>query len=141
MITRIHASDHTRRSIGRGEFVALMAAVMSLGALAIDAMLPALDEIAGSYGVTDPNRRQLVVEVVGHGQAVVAEVLHLAGEVPPAPRGDVGRGRALDAEPERGERGRHGAFSGGGTMGGGWTRHGPRCCTVDGLPAASSANT
>ena len=63
MITRIHASDDSRRSIGRGEFVALMAAVMSLGALAIDAMLPALDESAGSYGVTDPNRRQLVVGI------------------------------------------------------------------------------
>lgn len=59
----IHASHGPARTIGRGEFVALMAAVMSLGALAIDAMLPALDEIAGSFGVDDPNRRQLVIGV------------------------------------------------------------------------------
>lgn len=59
----IHASDGSRRSIGRGEFVALMAAVMSLGALAIDGMLPALDEIAATFGITDPNQRQLVVGV------------------------------------------------------------------------------
>ena len=63
MIMRIHASDDSSRSIRRGEFVALMAAVMSLGALAIDAMLPALDEIAASFAVDDPNRRQLVVGI------------------------------------------------------------------------------
>jgi DHA1 family bicyclomycin/chloramphenicol resistance-like MFS transporter len=63
MTTAIHASDGSSRMIGRGEFVALMAAIMSLGALAIDAMLPALDEIAGSFGIEDPNRRQLVVGV------------------------------------------------------------------------------
>lgn len=63
MTGAIHASDGTRRSIGRLEFVALMAAVMSLGALAIDGMLPALDEIAATFGIDDPNRRQLVVGV------------------------------------------------------------------------------
>lgn len=63
MITQITSSDSGARTIGRGEFVALMAATMSLGALAIDAMLPALDEIAGTFGVTEPNRRQLVVGV------------------------------------------------------------------------------
>jgi len=59
--TAIHASDGSTRSIGRAEFIALMAAIMSLGALAIDAMLPALDEIAATFGIDDPNRRQLVV--------------------------------------------------------------------------------
>ncbi len=63
MIGAIHASDGTGRSIGRLEFIALMAAVMSLGALAIDGMLPALDEIAATFGIDDPNRRQLVVGV------------------------------------------------------------------------------
>ncbi|MCT2559861.1 multidrug effflux MFS transporter [Tsuneonella sp. YG55] len=61
--TAIHASDGSSRTIRRGEFVALMAAVMSLGALAIDGMLPALDEIAATFGIDDPNRRQLVVGV------------------------------------------------------------------------------
>lgn len=49
------------RTIGQTEFVILMAVMMSLGALAIDGMLPALDDIALSLGVTDPNQRQLVV--------------------------------------------------------------------------------
>ncbi|MCB2065845.1 MAG: multidrug effflux MFS transporter [Erythrobacter sp.] len=40
-----------------------MAALMSLNALAIDAMLPALQDIGSSLGVEDPNRRQLVVGV------------------------------------------------------------------------------
>ena len=59
----LRASDGSGRAIGRFEFVALMAALMSLGALAIDGMLPALDEIAGTFGVDDPNRRQLVVGI------------------------------------------------------------------------------
>ncbi|MGX7925574.1 multidrug effflux MFS transporter [Tsuneonella sp. HG094] len=63
MTGSIHSSDGTARAMGRGEFVALMAAIMSLGALAIDGMLPALDEIAATFGVDDPNRRQLVVGV------------------------------------------------------------------------------
>ena len=64
------ASDGSGKSIGRAEFVALMAAIMSLGALAIDAMLPALDAIAVDFGVTDPNRRQLVVGLYLIGNAV-----------------------------------------------------------------------
>ena len=65
----IAASDGSGRVLRRGEFVALMAAIMSLGALAIDAMLPALDAIAADFGVTDPNRRQLVVGIylIGNG--------------------------------------------------------------------------
>lgn len=59
----ITASDGSSRSLRRAEFVALMAAIMSLGALAIDAMLPALDAIAVDFGVADPNRRQLVIGV------------------------------------------------------------------------------
>jgi MFS transporter, DHA1 family, multidrug resistance protein len=66
----ITASDGSRRVLGRAEFVALMAAIMSLGALAIDAMLPALDAIAADFGVTDPNRRQLVVGIYLIGSAV-----------------------------------------------------------------------
>jgi len=66
----LHASDGSGKRLGRPEFVALMAAVMSLGALAIDAMLPALDAIAGDFGVTDPNRRQFVVGIYLLGSAV-----------------------------------------------------------------------
>jgi DHA1 family bicyclomycin/chloramphenicol resistance-like MFS transporter len=44
-----------------GEFVALMAALMASNALAIDAMLPALPAIGEALGVTEDNRRQLVI--------------------------------------------------------------------------------
>ena len=63
MTEAIHSSDGAGRSVPRWEFVALMAAIMSLGALAIDGMLPALDEIAATFGIKDPNRRQLVVGI------------------------------------------------------------------------------
>ncbi|TNE29133.1 MAG: Bcr/CflA family efflux MFS transporter [Alphaproteobacteria bacterium] len=63
MSRAISSSDSSGRTIGRAEFVTLMAALMSLGALAIDGMLPALDEIALSFGIEDPNRRQLVVGI------------------------------------------------------------------------------
>ncbi|MBX9897264.1 MAG: multidrug effflux MFS transporter [Qipengyuania sp.] len=66
----IAASDGSGRTLRRAEFVALMAAIMSLGALAIDAMLPALDAIAADFGVTDPNRRQLVVGIYLIGSGV-----------------------------------------------------------------------
>lgn len=46
---------------GKAEFVAMMAALMAVNALAIDSMLPALARIAHALGVADPNRRQLVV--------------------------------------------------------------------------------
>jgi DHA1 family bicyclomycin/chloramphenicol resistance-like MFS transporter len=39
----------------------MLAMVMALQALAIDAMLPALGGIASDLGVSDPNRRQLVI--------------------------------------------------------------------------------
>lgn len=45
------------------EFVVLMAALQALQALAIDIMLPALGTISQDLGVSDPNRRQLIVGV------------------------------------------------------------------------------
>lgn len=50
-----------RREMGERETIAMMALVMALQALAVDAMLPALGDIARDLGVADPNRRQLVV--------------------------------------------------------------------------------
>ena len=49
--------------IGEREFIALMAMMMALQALCIDAMLPALGAIAQDLRVADPNSRQLVVGV------------------------------------------------------------------------------
>ncbi|WP_338466772.1 multidrug effflux MFS transporter [Novosphingobium sp. ZN18A2] len=51
------------RKLGEKEFIALMAMLMALQALAIDGMLPALGQIAQDLGVSDPNERQLVVGV------------------------------------------------------------------------------
>jgi DHA1 family bicyclomycin/chloramphenicol resistance-like MFS transporter len=44
-----------------GEFVALMAALMATNAVAVDAMLPALPEMAASVGASHDNQRQLVI--------------------------------------------------------------------------------
>ncbi len=49
--------------IGEREFIALMAMMMAMQALCIDAMLPALGAIAQDLRVADPNSRQLVVGV------------------------------------------------------------------------------
>lgn len=51
------------RTMGTRETIAMMALVMALQALAIDAMLPALGDIARSLAVPDPNERQLVIGV------------------------------------------------------------------------------
>jgi DHA1 family bicyclomycin/chloramphenicol resistance-like MFS transporter len=52
-----------KKMISRRELVVMIAFLMSLNALAIDAMLPALDDIARDLGATDGNQRQLVVAV------------------------------------------------------------------------------
>ena len=51
------------RTMGGRETIAMMALTMALQALAIDAMLPALGDIATELAVPDPNQRQLVVGV------------------------------------------------------------------------------
>lgn len=50
-----------RRKIGMSEFVLLMAALMSNGALSIDPMLPALPAIGADLDVADANDRQAVI--------------------------------------------------------------------------------
>ncbi len=47
--------------IPRWEFIALCAAMMALNSLAIDIMLPALQQIGGSLGVENANHRQYVM--------------------------------------------------------------------------------
>ena len=43
------------------EFVGMIAALMALTALSIDVMLPALPQIRDEFGLSDPNRQQLVI--------------------------------------------------------------------------------
>jgi MFS transporter, DHA1 family, multidrug resistance protein len=56
-------------SIGRNEFIALIALLMALNALAIDIMLPGMQQIGESLGVADENDRQLVISayLIGFG--------------------------------------------------------------------------
>jgi len=56
---------------GRREFVLLIAALMASNALGIDAMLPALPAIGETLGISDENRRQLVITfyMLGFGGA------------------------------------------------------------------------
>lgn len=60
--------------MGRNEFIAIMAALMALNALAIDIMLPGLQEIGASLGVTNENHRQYVITayLIGFGIAQLA---------------------------------------------------------------------
>jgi DHA1 family bicyclomycin/chloramphenicol resistance-like MFS transporter len=60
-------------TIPRWEFIAMMAALMALNALAIDIMLPGLQEIGASLGVTDENARQYVISsyITGFGLAQI----------------------------------------------------------------------
>ena len=59
--------------MGRAEFIAMMAMLMALNALAIDIMLPGLGEIGASLGVVNENHRQYVVSsyVFGLGAAQI----------------------------------------------------------------------
>jgi DHA1 family bicyclomycin/chloramphenicol resistance-like MFS transporter len=62
------------RVLTRPEFIALVAALMALNALAIDVMLPALPYMGEALGVTNENERQLVVSayMIGFGAAQLA---------------------------------------------------------------------
>lgn len=51
------------------ELIAVVTMMMSLTALSIDAMLPALPQIATELGVTDANQRQLIISTIFLGQA------------------------------------------------------------------------
>ncbi|KRA99295.1 MFS transporter [Devosia sp. Root685] len=66
-------SDHFTRVLSRPEFIALMAALMALNALAIDVMLPALPYMGEALGIANENERQFVVSsyMLGMGIAVL----------------------------------------------------------------------
>jgi MFS transporter, DHA1 family, multidrug resistance protein len=58
-------------AIGRKEFIAVIALLMALNALAIDIMLPGMQQIGESLGVADPNDRQLVISAYLIGLGVM----------------------------------------------------------------------
>ena len=67
-------SDHFSRVLSRPEFIALIAALMAVNALAIDVMLPALPYMGEALGISNENERQFVVSayMLGMGIAVLA---------------------------------------------------------------------
>ena len=68
------------------EFVALMASLMSIVALSIDALLPALPEIGTALGVENPNDNQLLVTMIflglGFGQLIFGPLSDSFGRKP-----------------------------------------------------------
>jgi DHA1 family bicyclomycin/chloramphenicol resistance-like MFS transporter len=66
-------TENRHAGMGFGQFVAMIAALMAVNALAIDAMLPALGRIGDSLGIAVANERQWVVTayVLGFGAAQI----------------------------------------------------------------------
>lgn len=62
------------RALSRVEFIALVAGLMALNALAIDVMLPALPYMGESLGVTNANETEFIVSayMIGFGAAQLA---------------------------------------------------------------------
>jgi DHA1 family bicyclomycin/chloramphenicol resistance-like MFS transporter len=65
-MTHATPSDH----IPNKEFIVLMAAIMSVVAFSIDAILPALAVIAKDFNLNNPNHAQFIISAVFGGQAV-----------------------------------------------------------------------
>ena len=64
MVALPHFITDARKPMHKdGEFIAMMASIMAIGALAIDMMLPAIGTIASELSVTEANDRQLMVSV------------------------------------------------------------------------------
>ena len=51
------------------EFIVIISMMMSLTALSIDAMLPALPQIGSDLGILNPNDRQLIISIIFLGSA------------------------------------------------------------------------
>ncbi len=74
-------------SLGRNEFIALMALMTSIVALSIDGMLPSLPAMGDEFGVESSNQLQLVVSVLflglGVGQLVYGPLSDVYGRKAP----------------------------------------------------------
>jgi len=70
----------------RLEFVAMMASLMAIVALSIDALLPALPEIGAYMGVTEVNDNQFLITMIflgiGFGQLVFGPLSDSFGRKP-----------------------------------------------------------
>ncbi|MFD2567611.1 multidrug effflux MFS transporter [Pseudotenacibaculum haliotis] len=76
----------TKEQKSQLEFIALMASLMSLVALAIDALLPALNDIGASIGIQQSNDSQLLVTMIflglGIGQLISGPLSDSFGRKP-----------------------------------------------------------
>jgi MFS transporter, DHA1 family, multidrug resistance protein len=79
-------SPKAKPRLRQGEFVALMALMMSLVAMAIDAMLPALAQIGDELGVGHTNQAQLVISALllgmSAGQVIYGPLSDSVGRKP-----------------------------------------------------------
>lgn len=65
------AADEPEQAVnGAREFIALMAVLMSVVAISIDAMLPALGVIGADLHVTNPNTTQYIISCIFAGMAI-----------------------------------------------------------------------
>lgn len=68
------------------EFIALMASLMSIVAMSIDALLPALEHIGASVGIQDSRENQLLVTMIflglGFGQLIFGPISDSLGRKP-----------------------------------------------------------
>lgn len=75
-----------KKQQSRLEFIILMASLMSLVALSIDALLPALEQIGISIGITNTNDNQLLVTMIflglGFGQLISGPISDSLGRKP-----------------------------------------------------------
>lgn len=75
-----------RKNISEFEFIGIMASLMALAALSIDALLPGLDEIGKAIGTTDEKHNQLLITVIvlglGVGQLVAGALSDSIGRKP-----------------------------------------------------------
>ena len=74
------------KQISKFEFIALMASLMSIVALSIDALLPALEQIGLSIGIQDARDNQLLVTMIflglGVGQLIFGPISDSLGRKP-----------------------------------------------------------
>jgi DHA1 family bicyclomycin/chloramphenicol resistance-like MFS transporter len=63
-------SEQNKSGVSYFEFVVVISMMISLTALSIDGMLPALPQIGTDLGVVNANERQLVISIIFLGQAI-----------------------------------------------------------------------
>lgn len=81
-----HHSTSTKKFTSQFEFILLMACLMSIVALSIDTILPALQPIGSSVGTKTPNENQLLITMIflglGFGQLIFGPISDSFGRKP-----------------------------------------------------------